>query len=169
LDISFNNYSIEAIQNLFEGLIVNKTLKNLEMTGMPIAQINIHKFCEGLKENSTLERISWDMEIDDQDLDLFEKLEKMTLINFSLRSIKTSKTEISLKNNLSSLLFLYLQSNQWIHENIKHINNSGIPPCPVKNLIFFYKKILSKEKKNFLNLELFITCIERKTELFTEQ
>ena len=131
LDISFNNYSIEAIQNLFEGLITNKTLKNLEMIGIPIAQINIHKFCEVLKENSTLERISWDMEIDANDLDLFEKLEKMALVNFSLLDINTNKTEISLKNNLSSLLFLYLQSNQWIHENIKHVNNSGIPPCPV--------------------------------------
>jgi len=131
LDVSYNNYSIADIQNLFDSLISNKSLKNLEMIGIPIAQINIHKFCEIMKENSTLEKISWDMEINDHDLDLFERLEKMALMNFSLLKINTTKTEISLENHLSSLLFLYLESNQWIHENIKNINNSGIPPCPV--------------------------------------
>lgn len=131
MDVSYNNYSIADIQNLFDSLISNKSLKNLEMIGIPIAQINIHKFCEIMKENSTLEKISWDMEINDHDLDLFERLEKMALMNFSLLKINTTKTEISLENHLSSLLFLYLESNQWIHENIKNINNSGIPPCPV--------------------------------------
>ena len=135
MDVSYNNYSIADIQNLFDSLISNKSLKNLEMIGIPIAQINIHKFCEIMKENSTLEKISWDMEINDHDLDLFERLEKMALMNFSLLKINTTKTEISLENHLSSLLFLYLESNQWIHENIKNINNSGIPPCPV---IFLY-------------------------------
>ena len=136
LDISFNNYSIDAIQNLLDGLISNKSLKVLEIVGFPIAQINIHKFCDVMRENSTLEKISWDMEINDHDLDLFEKLEKMALINFSLRKINTTKTEISLENHLSSLIFLYLESNQWIHENIKNINNTGIPPCPVLFIIF---------------------------------
>lgn len=131
LDISYNSYTIEAILNLFDGLASNKALKALEMIGMPIAQINIHKFCEVMGENSTLESISWDMEIDVHDLDLFAKLEKMALTNFTLLQINTEKTEISLKNNLSSLLFLYLQSNQWIHENIKNVNNNGVPPCPV--------------------------------------
>lgn len=111
-------------------------MKNLEITGIPIAQINIHKFCDVLKENSCLERISWDLEIDGNDLDLFDKLEKMALGNFSLLSLNTNKTEISLNNNLSSLLFLYLESNKWIHENIKHINNTGIPPCSV--YLFFF-------------------------------
>ena len=122
------------------------------MIGFPIAQINIHKFCDVMRENSTLEKISWDMEINDHDLDLFEKLEKMTLMNFSLRKINTAKTEISLENHLSSLIFLYLESNQWIHENIKNINNSGIPPCPVLFYFFLnYIKFLILPKK-ILNL-----------------
>lgn len=152
LDISNNNYSIEAVQNLLDGLHSNKTLKKIEMMGIPIAQINIHKFCEVMKENSSLESISWDMEIDGNDLDLFEKLEKMALGNFSLLTLNTNKTEISLNNNLSSLLFLYLQSNQWIHENIKHINNSGIPPCAV---IIFFPFILF-----LLNLYFRIICFQ---------
>lgn len=110
------------------------------MIGIPIAQINIHKFCEIMSENSSLESISWDMEIDEQDLDLFKKLEKMALMNFSLLQIKTTKTDISLKNNFSSLLFLYLQSNQWIHENIKNVNQNGIPPCPVNIYVFHFLK-----------------------------
>lgn len=159
LDISFNPYSIQSTQNLFEGLYGNKSLKEISMIGIPIAQINIHKFCEIMSENSSLESISWDMEINEEDLDIFKKLEKMALMNFSLLQIKTTKTDISLNNNLSSLLFLYLQSNQWIHENIKSVNQNGIPPCPVILIFLIFLKGI---------LELFITSIKRKIELLAK-
>lgn len=70
LDLSYNDYDFDGIQSILKGLEINKSIKKLNIEGMRIGEINVHKFCDVFKENNSLQTFIWDLDIDENDLDL---------------------------------------------------------------------------------------------------
>ncbi len=140
LDLSFNDYDFDAIQSLFKGLKKNKGLLELNIKGMGIGQINVMKFCRVLNFNSHLQTIFLDLDLDEQDFDLIEKLEKSLLANFSLSAIISEKIpeliESENGNKLRLKLFekakLLLKANLWLRINMGNLNEIENISCEVK-------------------------------------
>lgn len=143
LDLSYNDYDFDEIQNLLKGLKKNKGLIELNIAGMTIGQINVNKLCKILNHNSVIQVVDMDLDLDEQDFDLIEKLEKGLLNNFSLSAIISEKIpelmENKSTNQLRLKLFekirLLLKANLWIKTNLENLKEIENISCEVK----FYK------------------------------
>lgn len=140
LDLSYNDYDFDAIQNLLKGVKKNKGLLELNIEGMAIGQINVNKLSRILNHNSALQFLTIDIDLDEQDFDLIEKLEKGLLTNFSLSAIISEKTpelmENESNNQLRLKLFekirLLLKANLWIRMNLENLSEIDNISCEVK-------------------------------------
>ena len=140
LDLSYNDYDFDEIQNLLKGLKKSKGLLELNIAGMVIGQINVNKLCRILNHNSVLQVINMDLDLDEQDFDLIEKLEKGLLNNFSLSTIISEKIpelmENESTNELKLKLFekirLLLKANLWVRMNLENLRDIENISCEVK-------------------------------------
>lgn len=96
LDMAYNNYTMESIESLIKGLLDNKSLKKLRLSGMSIGQIHIHQFCEMLLKNSTLQEIEWDFLLNKEDFELITKLQESLMVNTTIINLNSNKFIVSM-------------------------------------------------------------------------
>ncbi|KAL4512816.1 hypothetical protein ABPG72_017501 [Tetrahymena utriculariae] len=129
LDISHNNYSMEAVENLLKGLLENQKLQKLKILGMLVGHIHIYQFCEVLSTNSSLQEIDWDLNLKQDDQEIISKLEDSLFDNNTLISMVSNKMSIAINSLLTEVICKYLLANEWIFKNYKSVLRNEIPQC----------------------------------------